>query len=79
MFQNIYRFLYLLYFILILCDCKIKKPKFLSGLEGDDNFDWDSKKVQLFGTGEFSNVDKVRFCFVGSILDNIWASQTITA
>ena len=54
--------------MLILCECKIKKQRFLSGLEGDDNFDWDSKKEQLFGTGEFSNIDKVRFCFVGSIL-----------
>ena len=57
--------------MLILCECKLKKPKFLSGLEGDDNFDWDSKKEQLFGTGEFSNIDKVRFCFVGPILDEL--------
>ena len=40
-----------------MCECKIKKPRFLSGLESEDLPN--SFLETHFGNGEFSKTDKV--------------------
>ena len=49
-----------------MCECKVEKPRFLSGLESEDLPN--SFLETHFGSGEFSKTDKVnRFFYIETI------------